>query len=36
MELLVYPAIYVVWKWRFEMGRGTVVPTPEPLRGGEV
>jgi Cu(I)/Ag(I) efflux system membrane protein CusA/SilA len=22
MELLVYPAIYAVWKWRFEMRRG--------------
>ncbi len=34
MELLVYPAIYAVWKWRFEMRRGTVdpadIPIPEP------
>ena len=22
MELLVYPAIYAVWKWRFEMKEG--------------
>jgi Cu(I)/Ag(I) efflux system membrane protein CusA/SilA len=24
LELLVYPAIYAVWKWRFVMRRGTV------------
>src|SRR5262249_58765881 len=24
LELLVYPAIYAVWKWRFVMKRGTV------------
>ncbi len=24
LELLVYPAIYAIWKWRFEMKRGTV------------
>ena len=28
MELLVYPAIYVVWKWRFEMKHGSHAPTP--------
>ena len=22
LELLVYPAIYFIWKWRFEMRRG--------------
>jgi Cu(I)/Ag(I) efflux system membrane protein CusA/SilA len=36
LELLVYPAVYAVWKWRFEMKRGTVdvsrLPVPE-LRG---
>jgi len=26
MELLVYPPIYEMWKWRFEMKRGTVTP----------
>ena len=26
MELLVYPALYTVWKWRFELRRGTRVP----------
>ncbi len=33
LELLVYPAIYVIWKWRFEMKKGTVdvskLPIPE-------
>jgi Cu(I)/Ag(I) efflux system membrane protein CusA/SilA len=24
LELLVYPAIYAVWKWRFVMKRGAV------------
>ncbi|MBI4583536.1 MAG: efflux RND transporter permease subunit [Planctomycetes bacterium] len=36
LELLVYPAIYCIWKWRYEMKRGTVdvskLPIPE-LRG---
>jgi copper/silver efflux system protein len=36
LELLVYPPIYAIWKWRFEMKRGTVdvstLPIPE-LRG---
>ena len=36
LELLVYPAIYTAWKWRFEMKRGTVdvakLPLPQ-LRG---
>jgi len=36
LELLVYPAVYAIWKWRFEMKRGTVdprtLPVPE-LRG---
>jgi Cu(I)/Ag(I) efflux system membrane protein CusA/SilA len=36
LELLVYPPIYMWWKWRFEMKRGTVdasrLPVPE-LRG---
>ena len=26
MELLVYPAIFTIWKWRFEMKRGKRVP----------
>jgi Cu(I)/Ag(I) efflux system membrane protein CusA/SilA len=26
MELLVYPAIFTIWKWRFEMKRGKQVP----------
>jgi Cu(I)/Ag(I) efflux system membrane protein CusA/SilA len=28
LELLVYPPIYEIWKWRFEMRRGTVEPRP--------
>jgi len=31
LELLVYPAIYAIWKWRFEMKRGRAVPEPRPL-----
>ncbi len=27
LELLVYPAIYFIWKWKFEMKEGTVVPS---------
>jgi Cu(I)/Ag(I) efflux system membrane protein CusA/SilA len=26
LELLVYPAIYEVWKWHFELKRGTALP----------
>ncbi len=33
LELLVYPAIYTIWKWRFEMRHGSVevrrLPIPE-------
>ena len=33
LELLVYPPIYAIWKWHFEMKRGTVdvsiLPVPE-------
>jgi Cu(I)/Ag(I) efflux system membrane protein CusA/SilA len=36
LELLVYPPIYAIWKWRYEMQHGTVdvsqLPIPE-LRG---
>lgn len=36
LELLVYPPIYAIWKWRFEMKHGTVdvsqIPLPH-LRG---
>jgi Cu(I)/Ag(I) efflux system membrane protein CusA/SilA len=28
LELLVYPAIYAIWKWRFEMRSGHRVPAP--------
>jgi hypothetical protein len=36
LKLLVYPPVYVIWKWRFEMNRGAVdvsqLPIPE-IRG---
>ena len=31
LELLVYPAIYAIWKWRFEMKSGRAVPQPKTL-----
>ena len=31
LELLVYPPIYEMWKWRFEMKKGTVDPSLIPL-----
>jgi Cu(I)/Ag(I) efflux system membrane protein CusA/SilA len=31
LELLVYPVLYDVWKWRFAMRRGTVVPRPSEV-----
>jgi Cu(I)/Ag(I) efflux system membrane protein CusA/SilA len=31
LELLVYPPLYEIWKWRFEMKHGTVDPSnPSP------
>jgi Cu(I)/Ag(I) efflux system membrane protein CusA/SilA len=33
LELLVYPPIYEIWKWNFEMKRGTVDPSRIPLPG---
>jgi Cu(I)/Ag(I) efflux system membrane protein CusA/SilA len=33
LELLVYPPIYEIWKWRFEMKRGTVDPAAIPIPG---
>ncbi|MBI3770127.1 MAG: efflux RND transporter permease subunit [Deltaproteobacteria bacterium] len=29
LELLVYPVIYAIWKWRFEMRQGRKVPEPK-------
>jgi hypothetical protein len=26
--VLVYPALYFIWKWRFELRRGSAVPEP--------
>ncbi len=31
MELLVYPPIYAIWKWRYEMKHGTVPPERIPV-----
>jgi Cu(I)/Ag(I) efflux system membrane protein CusA/SilA len=28
LELLVYPVVYAIWKWRFELKRGRVIPSP--------
>jgi Cu(I)/Ag(I) efflux system membrane protein CusA/SilA len=35
LELLVYPAIYFIWKWRYEMKHGTVDVTKLNLRAME-
>jgi len=29
--VLVYPALYFIWKWRFELRRGSAVPQPATL-----
>jgi Cu(I)/Ag(I) efflux system membrane protein CusA/SilA len=34
LELLVYPPIYEMWKWRSEMKKGTVVPALDGARTG--
>jgi Cu(I)/Ag(I) efflux system membrane protein CusA/SilA len=38
LELLVYPPIYMMWKWRYDMKRGTVdvsqLPLPQPRGHG--
>ncbi len=31
LELLVYPPLYEIWKWNFEMKRGTVDPASIPI-----
>ncbi|MGZ5555648.1 MAG: efflux RND transporter permease subunit [Candidatus Aminicenantales bacterium] len=31
LELLVYPPIYAIWKWRYEMKHGTVDPSLIPV-----
>ncbi len=33
LELLVYPAVYAIWKWKFEMKEGTVTPKLVEVRG---
>jgi Cu(I)/Ag(I) efflux system membrane protein CusA/SilA len=30
LELLVYPVLYAIWKWRFELRGGQSVPLPRP------
>jgi copper/silver efflux system protein len=30
MELLVYPAVFFIWRWRVHMKRGTVIPEADP------
>lgn len=31
LELLVYPAVYFLWKWHFELRRGTAGPQPAAI-----
>jgi Cu(I)/Ag(I) efflux system membrane protein CusA/SilA len=31
LELLVYPVLYSIWKWRFVMKKGSVIPQPKEL-----
>lgn len=31
LELVVYPALYYIWKWKFVMKEGTVIPTPSKV-----
>jgi Cu(I)/Ag(I) efflux system membrane protein CusA/SilA len=31
LELVVYPAIYEIWKWHFEMKRADTEPQPAAL-----
>jgi Cu(I)/Ag(I) efflux system membrane protein CusA/SilA len=31
LELLVYPPIYAIWKWRYEMKHGTVDVSKLPM-----
>ncbi len=35
MELMVYPAIYEIWKWNFEMKKGRI-PAGERCPADEV
>jgi Cu(I)/Ag(I) efflux system membrane protein CusA/SilA len=30
LELLVYPVLYAIWKWRFVLRRGRAVPPADP------
>jgi len=33
LELIVYPAIYATWKWRYEMRRGARQPSAVEASG---
>ena len=33
LELLVYPVVYAIWKWKFEMKEGTVIPKAVEIKG---
>jgi copper/silver efflux system protein len=34
LELLVYPVIYSIWRWRYDMKHGTVVPQYHEVAAG--
>jgi Cu(I)/Ag(I) efflux system membrane protein CusA/SilA len=34
LELLVYPVIYSIWRWRYDMKRGTVIPQYHEVSAG--
>jgi Cu(I)/Ag(I) efflux system membrane protein CusA/SilA len=34
LELLVYPVLYSMWRWKHDMKNGTVVPTYRPVAAG--
>ena len=35
LELLVYPALYSMWRWKYDMKEGTAEPTYHAVRRGE-
>ena len=34
LELLVYPVLYSMWRWKYDMKNGTAVPVYQPVRTG--
>jgi Cu(I)/Ag(I) efflux system membrane protein CusA/SilA len=34
LELLIYPVLYSIWKWRYEMKEGTLIPQPHAVISG--